>query len=310
MVIRETRENRFRKLKRNWARQWQWYVLLLPAVVYLFFFNYLPMYGLQIAFRNYRVSKGIWGSDWVGLKYFKQFVSFSNFKMIMRNTAGISLYSLATFPLAVILALLLNELRNVKFKKTVQMITYAPHFISVVVICSMLRLFFARSNGIFNNILEMLGGSRVAFLESSRYFASMYVWSGVWQNIGFNTIIYISALSGVSPELHEAARIDGASRFQVMTHVNLPGIMPTIIITLILRCGSILSVGFEKVYLMQNSLNLDASTVISTYVYEIGLRNAQYSYSAAIGLFNTLINVVFLCIVNMISKRTTRISLW
>lgn len=290
--------------------QWQWYALLLPSAIYLFLFNYVPMYGIQIAFRNYRPSKGIWGSQWVGLKYFQQFISFRNFGMIVGNTAVISMYSLLTFPLAIILALLLNELKNQRFKKVVQMVTYAPHFISTVVMVSMLNLFLSRSNGLLNNIIALMGGTRIAFLESTTWFPSIYVWSDVWQHIGFSTIIYIAALGSVSPEIHEAALIDGASRFQIMMRINLPCIMPTVIITLILRCGSILAVGFEKIYLMQNSMNLDVSQVISTYVYEIGLRSGQFSYSAAIGLFNTVINVAMLLIVNCIARKVSDVSLW
>ena len=289
---------------------WQLYVLILPAVVYVFIFSYMPMYGVQIAFKNFRPSKGIWGSPWVGLQHFIKFVKYPNFKMIILNTMRISLYSLATFPLSVLLALFMNELNNQKFKKTVQMITYAPHFVSTVVICSMITLFLNKSNGLLNNIVALFGGERVSFLEMPRYFATIYVWSGVWQGIGWGTIIYLAALAGVSPELVEAARIDGANRLQIVIHVNLPTIAPTIIIMLIMSCGGILSVGFEKVYLLQNPLNLDASQVISTYVYELGLLNAQFSYSSAIGLFNTIVNVTLLLIVNAVAKRVSDISLW
>lgn len=302
--------SRRRRVWNRIVRDWQLYLLLLPAVVYLFIFNYMPMYGVQIAFKNFRPSKGIWGSEWVGLKYFIKFITFPTFKTIMLNTVRISLYSFATFPLSVILALLINELQSEKFKKVVQMITYAPHFISTVVVCSMLTLFMNKDSGLLNNIVEAFGGQRQSFLEIPRYFASIYVWSGVWQGIGWGTIIYLAALSGVSPELVEAARIDGAKRYQIIAHVNLPTIAPTIVIMLIMNCGSILSVGFEKVYLLQNPLNIDVSQVISTYVYELGLQSAQYSYSSAIGLFNTVINVAILLIVNAIAKRVSEISLW
>ncbi len=300
----------FRKKLRLALTQWELYLLILPAVVYLIMFNYMPMYGVQIAFKDYTTNMGIWGSEWAGLKHFLRFIEFPNFELIIRNTVSISLYSIATFPLAIILAILINELDSHKFKKTVQMITYAPHFISTVVVCSMITLFFGRGNGLVNNVMVNLGMERYAFLESPLAFPSLYVWSGVWQNIGWNTIIYIAALSGVSPELVEAARIDGASRFKIVWHVNIPTILPTIIITLIMRCGSILSVGFEKVYLLQNALNLPASQVISTYVYEVGLAGHQFSYSSAIGLFNTVINVAFLLSVNAIARRVSEISLW
>lgn len=297
-------------LVRKLLSQWQLYVLILPAVIYLILFCYVPMYGVQIAFRDFRISKGIMGSNWVGLKHFIAFIKYPNFSKIMINTLRISLYSFATFPLSIILALMLNEVDNRKYKKVVQMITYAPYFISTVVVCSMLTLFLNRNNGLLNNIIALCGGERIAFLENPKYFATIYVWSDVWSGIGWGTIIYLSALSGVSPDLVEAARIDGASRFQIVLHVDIPTILPTIIITLIMRCGSILSVGFDKAYLLQNPLNLDASQVISTYVYELGLQSGRFSYSSAIGLFNTVINVVLLFIVNSISKKVADISLW
>ena len=290
--------------------QWQLYVLILPAIVYLFLFNYMPMYGVQIAFRDFRSSRGILGSPWAGLKYFEKFINYPNFWKIILNTVTLSVYRLVLFPLPLVLALMLNELTNQRFKKTVQMITYAPHFISVVVLCSMVSLFFGRASGLVNNIRALFGYERIAYLESTELFKHLYVWSGIWQNIGWNTIIYISALAAVSPELIEAARIDGANRMQIIYHVNIPTILPTVIIMLILSCGNILSVGFEKVYLMQNALNLDASQVISTYVYDLGLKKGQYSYSTAIGLFNTVINIIFVLSVNAISKRVSEVGLW
>ena len=225
-------------------------------------------------------------------------------------TARISLYSFATFPLSIILALMINEVDNQPFKKSVQMITYAPYFISVVVVASMIILFFNRSSGVINNIIEVLGWERVSFLEIPRLFPAIYVWSDVWQFIGWGTIIYLAALSGVSLELVEAARIDGASRFKIILHISIPAIVPVIIITLIMRCGAILSVGFDKTYLLQNPLNMSASQVLSTYIYEIGLQSGRHSYSAAIGLFNTMINITVLVFVNAIAKRVADISLW
>ena len=290
---------------------WQLYVLILPAILYLVLFHIIPMYGVQIAFKDFRTSKGIWGSAWVGLKHFRRFVNYPNFWKLVRNTLFISLYSLATFPLPVILALLINEVRNVAFKKTVQLITYAPHFISVVVLCSMVTLFLNRSNGVINHVIAALGGERIDFLGSASMFSSVYVWSGAWQNVGWSSILYISALTNISSEMVEAARIDGASRLQIVTRINIPSILPTVIIMLILRCGNVLSVGFEKVYLLQNDLNLDASQIISTYVYEVGLGSgAQFSYSSAIGLFNNGINILILLLVNRISKAVSSISLF
>ncbi|MBO4368278.1 MAG: sugar ABC transporter permease [Clostridia bacterium] len=305
-----SRPNRIYRLMKKALGMWQLYVLLLPAVIYLILFNYIPMYGVQIAFRDFRASKGILGSKWVGLKYFIKFVTYPNFWKIIRNTVTLSAYSLALFPLALILAMMLNEVGSLRFKKFAQMVTYAPHFISTVVLCSMVTLFFGRANGLINNLRELIGYERVAYMESPTAFKHIYVWSGKWQNTGWNTIIYMSALAGVSMELIEAARIDGANRLQIIWHVNLPAILPTVVILLIMSCGSLLSVGFEKVYLLQNSLNLDSSQVISTYVYDIGLQNGQYSYSAAIGLFNTVINIIFVMTVNAISKKVTDVGLW
>ena len=286
------------------------YVLLLPAVIYVFIFNYMPLYGVQIAFRDYSTRAGIWGSEWVGLEYFRKFVEFPNFWLLIKNTLEIGLYSIATFPCSVIFALMLNEVRNAKFKKMVQMISYIPHFLSTVVICSMLTLFLNERTGVFNEIIEVFGGTRQEFLTVPRYFADIYVWSGVWQGLGWGAIIYMAALSGVPQDLIDAAKVDGATRLQIIWHVNIPSILPTIVIMLIFSCGGVLGVGFEKVYLMQNSLNLSASQVISTYVYEIGIRSGQFSYSSAIGLFNNIVNVVILGIVNAFAKKASGTGIW
>lgn len=303
------RPTRFQRQLRRVLSSWQLYVMLVPTLAYLFLFNYMPIYGVQIAFRDFRGSRGIWGSQWVGLKHFIRFINYPNFWPILRNTLVISLYSLATFPCSVILALLFNEIDNRFFKRTVQMVAYAPHFISTVVVCSMLTLFLNR-NGLINNLLAAVGVPRTDYLTYPEYFASIYVWSGVWQSVGFGTVIYMSALSSVPGELIEAARIDGATRMRIVWHINIPTILPTIVTMLILRCGSILGVGFEKVFLLQNSLNLDASQVISTYVYDLGIQRAQYSYSSAIGLLNTVVNVILLMIVNKISRKVTQVGLW
>lgn len=301
------------KLKKTLSvmrNRWQMYVLVLPAFIYVLIFSYFPMYGLQIAFKNYRTGLGIQGSAWVGLKHFRKFVSLPIFFTLLRNTLTITLYSLATFPLPIIFSLMLNEVRRTSFKKTIQMASYAPHFISTVVLCSMLTLFLSESSGVLNSLLGLLGIPPTDFLSHPAYFPSIVVWSGVWQELGWNSIIFLAALSGVSPELIEAARIDGASRIQIIRHVNLPTILPTVVILLIMRCGSLLSLGFEKIYLLQNALNLDASRIISTYVYELGLLGGQFSLSSAIGLFNTVVNVILLLIVNAITKKLTDISLW
>ena len=285
-------------------------VFMLPAIIYLILFNYMPMYGVQIAFKDFSNKAGILGSPWVGLKHFIRFVKFPNFFLLLKNTLVLGAYSVATFPCAVIFALLLNEVRNVKFKKTVQMISYMPHFLSTVVICSLLKLFMHPSQGVINLVIEQLGGTSQDFLTVPKYFSHIYVWSGVWQQIGWSSIIYMSALAGVSPELVEAARVDGAGRLQVIWHIYIPSILPTIVIMLILSCGNVLSVGFEKVFLMQNSLNLSASQIISTYVYETGLKGGQFSYSSAIGLFNNVVNVTILGIVNFVAKKLSGTGMW
>ena len=288
-----------------------YYLFILPALVYVLIFNYGPLYGIQIAFKDYKGALGIMGSRWVGLRHFKSFLGGHNFVTLMKNTFAISIYQLAVgFPIPIILALMLNELRAQRFKKTVQMISYAPHFISTVVICAMLKLFCSRSAGIFNNLVEMLGGARQDMLSNPTLFPHLYVWSGVWQELGWGAIIYLAALSGVSSEMVEASLIDGANRLQVIWYINIPTILPTIVIMLIMRCGSVLSIGFEKVYLMQNALNLDASQIISTYVYEIGLQGGQFSYSAAIGLFNNVVNILILLLVNRICKSVSEIGIW
>jgi len=286
------------------------YFLLLPAIVYIFIFNYKPMYGVQIAFRNFSAKRGIWGSEWVGLKYFVKFITYPKFTELLGNTLLIGLYGLAVFPCPIIYALMLNEVKNTKFKKTVQMVSYLPHFLSTVVVCSMITLFFHLQSGVINRVIEWMGGTAQDFMTIPEYFPHIYTWSGVWQQIGWNSIIYVAALAGVSGELMDAAKVDGANRFQVIWHINVPSILPTIAITLIMACGSILSVGFEKVFLLQNSLNLSASQVIATYEYEIGLLGGQFSYSAAIGLFNNIVNITLLVIVNYLSKKMSGTSIF
>lgn len=293
------------------VRNYQLYILILPAFVYFFIFCYLPMYGVQIAFKDFIANLGIWGSPWVGLKHFERFFNSFNFLLLLKNTLGISIYSLvAGFPMPIILALLLNEIKSGPFKKIVQTVTYAPNFISLVVMVGMLITFFSSSNGLVNILLSKVGMEPVAWLSKGEYFKSLYVWSGVWQSTGWGSIIYLAVLAGVDPQMHEAAIIDGASRIKRMWHINLPSIMPTIIIMLILSTGSLMNVGYEKIYLMQNPLILDTSEVISTYTYKVGLLNSQYSFSAAVGLFNSVINLIILLIVNAISSKISETSLW
>lgn len=289
---------------------WQIYLFILPAIIYVALFSYGPMYGIQIAFKDFRPGLGIWDSPWVGLKHFIRFVTYPDFWQMMQNTLSITLYSLATFPCAIFLAIFLNEMKNRKFQKTVQMITYAPHFLSTVVLCSLVLMLTHKSTGPINNVLDILGLQRIDFMTQPAYFSSVYVWSGVWQSLGWNSIIYIAALANVSPELIDAAKIDGAGRFQVIRYINIPTILPTIIITFILNTGSLLSVGFEKIFLLQNDLNLAASRVISTYTYEIGILGGQFSYSSAIGFFNNVVNILMLLVVNTVSKKVSDIGLW
>lgn len=287
-----------------------YYLMLLPAVLYVLLFNYAPMYGLQIAFKNYKVSLGISGSPWIGLRNFTDFFQSYYFGTLLKNTFSLSIYSLVVgFPIPIIVALALNELKG-KFKKFSQTVLYAPHFISVVVLVSILNSALSPSQGVVNTILEMLGMERNYFMANPDYFRHLYVWSGIWQGMGWGAIIYLAALAGVDPALHEAAAIDGASRLQKIIHISLPAIMPTIIIMLILRMGQVASVGHEKVYLMQNAMNIETAEVISTYVFKRGILNSNYSFSAAVGMFNNVVNVTLVVIANAISKKVSKTSLF
>jgi putative aldouronate transport system permease protein len=304
-------KQRLSKAKKRIMRHWQLYIILLIPVVLVAIFSYGPMYGLQIAFKDYIPSYGIEGSKWVGFKHFINFINSHQFSRLIGNTITISLYSLiAGFPIPIILALALNECTSTKFKKAVQMITYAPHFISTVVMVGIILLILSPSSGIINQFIQLFGGKPIDFMAKPEWFKSIYVWSGVWQGMGYSSIIYIAALAGIDPTLHEAAIVDGASRWQRIWHVNIPGILPTVTILLIMNFGSIMSVGYEKILLMQNSLNMAKSDVISTFVYRMGLESAQYSFSAAVGLFNAVINFILLAIVNMVAKKLGETSLW
>lgn len=287
------------------------YIFLLPAVSYIFIFHYIPMYGVQIAFKDYTNYQGILNSPWIGLDNFTEFFKSYRFWSILKNTFVLSTYSfLVGFPIPIFLALILNYLPNMKLKKVTQTVTYAPYFISIVVVVSMLNLFLSPQSGIINSLLKLIGINPIFFLGNPKWFSHVYVWSGVWQSAGWYSIIYIASLSGVSPELHEAAFIDGASKIKQILAIDIPTILPTIIILLILNLGQLLNVGYEKVYLLQNSLNIDVSEVISTYTYKVGLVNAEFSYSTAIGLFNNIINFIMLIFVNKIAKKVSDVSLW
>lgn len=292
-------------------RNWDLYLLTLPVVIYFIIFKYAPMYGVQIAFKDYIATKGIWGSPFAGFKHFERFFRSYLFKTVVKNTLGISIYHLlAGFPIPIILALMMNEVKNQKFKKTVQTVTYAPHFLSTVVLVGMLTSMLSPRNGVVNQLLKSLGMEPIYFLGEAGLFKSIYVWSGIWQNAGWNSVIYMAALAGIDTQLYEAAIVDGATKRQRVWHITIPGILPTAITLLILNTGNIMDVGFEKVYLMQNGLNLTSSEVISTYVYKSGLVGAEYSFSTAVGLFNSIINFILLILVNKISRKTTETSLW
>nr|WP_308624985.1 ABC transporter permease subunit [uncultured Eisenbergiella sp.] len=299
------------KLGKNIRKNIGLYIMLAIPLAWYIIFKYIPMYGLQIAFRRFNPTLGITKSPWVGITYFKQFFESYYFKDILWNTVSLSLFTmLIGFPMPIILALLINEIKNTKFKKAIQNITYMPNFLSIVVIVSMLTLFSNRDYGLFNKITGLFGAAPVDFMSKPNYFQPLYVFSNVWQYMGFNAIIYIAALSSVDQELYEAASIDGATRMQKIIHISIPCIMSTIIVLFIMRIGNLMSVGFEKVYLMQNSVTLSASEVISTFIYKNGIQKGQFSYSTAVGMFNSVINFILLISANFISKRSTKTGLW
>ena len=295
-------------IKRNWGL----YLLMLPAFVIFFCFTYLPMYGIVIAFKNFRPAQGIMGSQWVGLKYFTQYFNSYQFSSTITNTLIISLYTLVvTFPLPILLALMCNQMYAKKFKKFFQVSTYLPHFISTVVMCGMIIMFLSPTSGIIPRLLSFVGVKTGNLMADPKAFSHIYVWSEVWQQVGWDSIMYIAALSSVDPSLYEAADVDGANKFQKILAVDIPVLVPTMITLFILRCGSLLGVGFEKVYLLQNDLNLSSSEIISTYMYKMGLTGTpQYSYSAAIGLFNNVVNFAMLIIVNTVAKKLGDTSLF
>lgn len=296
---------------KHWKRNWQLYVLLLPAVIYIVLFAYKPMYGILIAFKDYSIRKGVWKSDWVGLANFKRLFSSYWFPVIMKNTLVLSALSLVFgFPMPIILALLLNEVKSVKFRNAVQTVAYAPHFISTVVMCGMLTMFLSPSTGVINTIIKLFGGESIFFMQRADLFKWIYELSNIWQGVGWSSIIYFAALSAVDKGLLEAAEIDGATRMQRIRHINLPAILPTIVTMFILRCGNILSIGYEKVYLLQTDANLSGSEIISTYVYKVGLENSDFAFSTATSLFNTVINCILLIAANKLSKKITQSGLF
>lgn len=316
VLSKEQRRKKIKKEVRSYTRNWVLYLFVVPAIVYYIVFHYIPLYGVQIAFQDYRVGQVFGESAWAGFKHFSKFFNSVWFETILKNTLTLSLLDLVLgFPLPIILALLLNEVKNVKFKKLVQTMTYAPHFISAVVLCGAVNLFLSPSTGILgtliNNVRASMGLDAVHIMTNGPAFKWVYVLSGLWQATGWSSVIYFAALSGVDPQLVEAAKIDGANKVQCIWHINIPVLIPTIVIQFILRSGSILSIGYEKVYLLQNDTILRYSEVISTYVYRTGLQGAQYSFSAAVGLFNSAVNAAMLILVNSITRKlSSENSLW
>ena len=299
------------RTRKAFIRDWQLMVLCILPVAYFIIFHYVPMYGVQIAFKDFRAIDGIWGSPWCGFKHFRRFFTSPQFWPLLKNTLGLSFLQLAIgFPIPIILAIMLNQAKSYKFKRFVQSVVYCPHFISIVVLTSMLYIFLSPRNGIVNTVIQALGGDPIFFLGEAKYFKLTFVISGVWQNAGWSAIIYIAALAGISPDLYEAAAVDGANKWQRIWHIDIPGILPTIVMMFILEVGKVMNLGMQKAYIMQNAQNLAASEIISTYIYKVGLINAQYSYSAAINLFNNLVNIFLLVTCNALAKRVTKNSLW
>ncbi|HBG75917.1 MAG TPA: sugar ABC transporter permease [Clostridiales bacterium] len=310
MIMIKRKEISPRLYQNNFIKYKDIFIMSIPMVAYFILFYYMPMYGVVISFKDFNPSRGILGSDWVGLKHFKAFFNSHYFGRLIRNTLLLSVYSLLWgFPTPIVFALLLNEISNRHYKKAVQSITYMPHFISMVVVCGLIKDFTA-SEGVINDIIAFFGGARSSLLINKKLFRTIYIASGVWQDLGFNSIIYLAAISGISQELYEAAIIDGANRWKQTIHVTLPSIAPTIVILFIMQIGGLMNVGFEKVLLLYNNSILQTADVISTFVYRKGLLEFSYSYSAAVGLFNSVINCILLVLANFASRKLTETSLW
>ncbi|MDR1540035.1 MAG: ABC transporter permease subunit [Clostridiales bacterium] len=298
-------------IKKEITRRWQLYLMLLPAVAYIIIFKYIPMYGITLAFKSFSLRDSLFGGSWVGLKYFNQFFDSPMLLMLIKNTLMITFYSLLVgFPFPILFALALNEIRSKAVAKTMQTITYAPYFISTVVMVGIILQVLHLRVGMVNNLISLLGFTRIDFMGKVGYFRHIYVWSGLWQGMGFAAVIYIAALAGVDPELVEASVIDGVTRIQKIWHINLPSIAPTIVIQLIFAVGGIMSLGFDKIWLMQNSVVMPVSEVISTFVYKRGLEQSQYSYATAVDLVNAAVNVTLLVTANFAARRIGETSLW
>jgi len=314
------RARRIRSAGQMVLQHWQLYVMLILPIIFFIIFKYIPMLGIQIAFKDYKPRLGIWASPFTsqnGFKHFLRFFNSRNTPNLIWNTVSLSLYGLfAGFPLPIILSLMMNELRSVRYRKTLQFVTYAPHFLSTVVLVGMFQIMLeypstlVPGGGIVNTIIMKLGGEPVKFLTSGPWFPHVYVWSGIWQNLVWSSIIYMAALAGIDPELYEAAMVDGATKPQRILHISLPGLIPTATVLLIMNMGQIMNVGFEKVFLLQTGLNLDRSQTISTYVYSMGLLSREFSFSTAIDIFNSVINLILIVTVNGISRRVSETSLW
>lgn len=304
-------KSRASQARRSIRRNWDLYLLIAIPVAYIIVFAYIPMYGAQIAFREFVASDGIWGSPWVGLKHFLAFFRSYYFARTLKNTLGLSLYGLvAGFPFPIVLAICLNEAGSRVYRKSVQMVTYMPYFISTVVMVSIVMQALDLRMGIVNSALRLLGMQAVHFMAQPELFKSIYVWSGIWQGVGYSSIIYLAALSSVDTELYDAGRIDGINLLQKIWYIDIPAILPTIIILFMLSAARIMSVGFEKVYLMQNPLNMSTSDVINTYVYRVGLQDANYSLGTAVGLFTSVVNLILLVVLNRVSRSVSETSLW
>lgn len=291
-------------------RHWQLYLLVLLPMIAVIIFHYVPLYGVQIAFRDYSPKKGFFGSKWVGIKHFKRFFTYPKFWEIMWNTLKLNLINLITFPLPIMLAIMFNDIKNGIFKRTTQMLTYAPHFVSTVVLCSMVLLFCNRETGVINVFIRMLGGEGDEWMARPEWFAPIYVISGLWQNLGWDTIIYLAALASLPLELIDASKVDGANRLQVVRNIYIPHLAPTVVTLFLLHMGSMFGSSFEKIFLLQNPLNLGVSQTLATYVYEVGIVGNQFSYSTAVGLFNSVISIIIVVIFNTISRKVNETSLW
>ncbi|MFC0026802.1 ABC transporter permease [Neobacillus cucumis] len=301
--------NRKSRIKRI-VENYELYLFLLPAIIYFIVFQYVPMYGVLIAFKDFTPSLGILGSPWVGFENFERFFHSYQFWDLIKNSLGLSIFQLIIgFPMPIIIALLLNQMIHEKYKRFVQTVIYAPHFISIVVLAGMMFVFFS-DKGLINSVVTLFGGKAIMFMSEPSWFKPLYIGSGVWQETGWACIVYLAALAGVSPEIHEAATMDGANKWQRILHVDIPAIMPTAIILLILSVGNLMNIGFEKAYLMQTPLNQPAAEIIPTYVYKVGLQQAEYSFGAAVGLFNSVINLILLFIVNKTAKKLSGSGLW